>query len=87
MFGTQCFCVLTQGEPGYGVKGDKGDTGAPGPQVSDAESLQIKEDFPACHADADLLKQGAQGFQGSPGSPGLVGLPGAKGEKVSGRKA
>lgn len=39
MFATQWFCVLTQGEPGYGVKGDKGDTGAPGPQVSDAESL------------------------------------------------
>lgn len=80
MFGTQGFCVLTQGEPGYGVKGDKGDTGAPGPQVSDAESLEKKA---GRHIDADLLKlQGAQGFQGSQGSQGLVGLPGAKGEKV-----
>lgn len=33
------FCVLLQGEPGYGFKGDKGDTGAPGQQVSEAESL------------------------------------------------
>lgn len=44
MFGAQWFSVLTQGEPGYGVKGDKGDTGASGPQVSDAESLEIKQD-------------------------------------------
>lgn len=39
VFGSHWFCILTQGEPGYGVKGDKGDSGAPGPQVSDAESL------------------------------------------------
>lgn len=39
MFATQWFFVLNQGEPGYGAKGDKGETGAPGPQVSDADSL------------------------------------------------
>lgn len=38
-FVTSWVCVLLQGEPGYGVKGDKGETGAPGPQVSDTDSL------------------------------------------------
>lgn len=35
---TRWIYVLMQGEPGYGEKGDQGETGAPGPQVSDADS-------------------------------------------------
>lgn len=35
--GAHCSCVLLQGEPGFGMKGEKGDTGAPGPQVSDTD--------------------------------------------------
>lgn len=37
VFGTQCSCVLMQGEPGFGIKGEKGDAGAPGPRVSDTD--------------------------------------------------
>lgn len=39
MFGAQNFCVLMQGEPGYGMKGANGDTGIPGLKVSDIDSL------------------------------------------------
>lgn len=35
LFDAQGSCVLIQGEPGYGIKGEKGDTGASGPKVSD----------------------------------------------------
>lgn len=35
-FATQCYCVIVlQGEPGAGIKGEKGDAGAPGLKVSD----------------------------------------------------
>lgn len=37
MFGTQYFCVSMQGEPGYGLKGEKGDAGGVGPRVSDSD--------------------------------------------------
>lgn len=39
LFGTQCFCLLMQGEPGFGMKGEKGDVGAPGLKVSDTDPL------------------------------------------------
>lgn len=41
MEGLTCCLVLSvavflmQGEPGYGMKGEQGDYGAPGPKVSD----------------------------------------------------
>lgn len=36
---THCSYVLMQGEPGVGIKGEKGDLGAPGPKVSDSMFL------------------------------------------------
>lgn len=39
LFYAQCSCVLMQGEPGYGIKGEQGDTGTPGLRVSDTERL------------------------------------------------
>lgn len=39
MFGAQRSCVLMQGEPGFGMKGEKGEAGASGPQVSDTDPL------------------------------------------------
>lgn len=39
LFGAQCSCVLLQGEPGVGIKGEKGDIGSPGPRVSDTGPL------------------------------------------------
>lgn len=39
MFGAQYACVHMQGEPGFGMKGEKGDTGVPGPQVRDTDSF------------------------------------------------
>lgn len=38
-FGTKCPCVLMQGEPGAGMRGEKGETGAPGFRVSDTRPL------------------------------------------------
>lgn len=39
--GPECQCVLLQGEPGYGMKGEKGDGGVPGAPVSDTQELML----------------------------------------------
>lgn len=39
--GPECQCVLLQGEPGYGMKGEKGDGGAPGATVSGTQVLLL----------------------------------------------
>lgn len=39
LFGTQCSCVLMQGEPGFGMKGEKGEAGTHGSQVRHIDPL------------------------------------------------
>lgn len=41
MFGSKCCAITMQGEPGVGVKGEKGDHGAPGYKVSDIFASSI----------------------------------------------
>lgn len=57
MFRAECSCVLLQGEPGYGMKGEKGDGGAPGAPVSDTDflTLILKMNVPEHHGDGDAL--------------------------------